>query len=363
MVRFFTFAILIITVASCGFIWTSGSINNDLVNYKYFVYISNYATGTLSAYELNYSTGSLTQIAGSPYAVSTEAWEITVTPNNRFLYLSTVTPGNVYGFSINQTTGALTAITGSPWAVGGSPQGLDATPDSRFLYIARAAAVNIGGYSIAADGSLSAVAGSPFAAASLYTVRVTPNGSYLYSNNGGGSQVQGYSINSGTGALAALGGSPFAIFQGVNYIDIHPNGNFMAVMKGNFADFDSYSIDGSGNLSLVNTVASALNDSVATISPAGNCAFITNNGAGTVRAFTMSASTGTIAAAPGSPFTVGTAPEAVAIDPSGRYLIVTHTGSNDIYIFTINSNCSITQVGTPLAGADPAGIYAIRIVQ
>jgi 6-phosphogluconolactonase (cycloisomerase 2 family) len=41
-------------------------------------------------------------------------------------------------------------------------------------------------------------------------VTVSPNGSFLYVANGGSNNVSAFTINSSTGVLAAVAGSPFS---------------------------------------------------------------------------------------------------------------------------------------------------------
>ncbi|MFK7894681.1 MAG: beta-propeller fold lactonase family protein [Myxococcota bacterium] len=62
----------------------------------------------------------------------------------------------------------------------------------------------------------------------------------------------------------------------------------------------------------------------------------------------------------GSASTGGTSPAAIAIDPTGRFVYVAHDGSNSIAIFALNhATGALTQVGTPVgAGLAPVGLAA-----
>jgi 6-phosphogluconolactonase len=54
------------------------------------------------------------------------------------------------------------------------------------------------------------VAGSPFATVSApLSIVVHPTGSFVYAFNGTGIAMEGYQINSSSGALTAVSGSPF----------------------------------------------------------------------------------------------------------------------------------------------------------
>jgi len=82
---------------------------------------------------------------------------------------------------------------------------------NRFLYVSTSAGILA--YTInSSTGQLAAIAGSPFGSnvSSPWTIAVTPNDRFLYelqSTNTG--VMYGYSLNSSSGALTALAGSPF----------------------------------------------------------------------------------------------------------------------------------------------------------
>lgn len=75
-------------------------------------------------------------------------------------------------------------------------------------------------YSInSSTGALTAVAGSPFAAGTNpSSVAVDKTGSFLYVTNAGNNNVSAYSINAATGGLTSVGGSPFT--SGTNPVSI-----------------------------------------------------------------------------------------------------------------------------------------------
>jgi 6-phosphogluconolactonase len=77
-----------------------------------------------------------------------------VDPTGRFLYANDTISGTV-----------LSALPGSPFAAGDGSDGLMVDPSSRFLYAANANSSNLSAFSIGADGSLTAMPGSPYAIA------------------------------------------------------------------------------------------------------------------------------------------------------------------------------------------------------
>jgi DNA-binding beta-propeller fold protein YncE len=71
-------------------------------------------------------------------------------------------------------------------------------------------------------------------------------------------------------------------------------------------------------------------------------------------------SNGTIALMSGSPFTAGTQPGGLAIDPQGALLYTANSGSNDVTGFAIDPNSGALGVLTgspfPTGGIGPSGI-------
>jgi 6-phosphogluconolactonase (cycloisomerase 2 family) len=85
-----------------------------------FLYVS--TSSGIFGYAINQTSGQLTPIAGSPFGGSevTDSWTIVITPTNSYLYeLQTQNAANIFAYSINQTTGVLTPLSGSPFNSGG----------------------------------------------------------------------------------------------------------------------------------------------------------------------------------------------------------------------------------------------------
>jgi DNA-binding beta-propeller fold protein YncE len=74
------------------------------------------------------------------------------------------------------------------------------------------ASSNVSAYTVdSSTGALTAVSGSPFAAGTgPYSVTVDPSGKFTYAVNYFSNNVSAYTIDSSTGALTVVSGSPFA---------------------------------------------------------------------------------------------------------------------------------------------------------
>src|SRR5690349_4307337 len=116
-----------------------GGLNsaNRIIVAGNFLYASNAASNSVSAFAVDTSTGALTAASGSPFA--TDAFDdpinsgisLAATPDAKFLYAgSTGFGGQISIFSINSSTGALTMV-GSPIFPGGAVSGMKVSPDGK----------------------------------------------------------------------------------------------------------------------------------------------------------------------------------------------------------------------------------------
>jgi 6-phosphogluconolactonase len=192
---------------------------------------------------------------------------------------------------------------------------------------------------------------------------------YLYVTNYNTNSISGYSINTGTGALTQIAGSPFATGLAgwqPNQIAVDPKGNFLYVT----ADFLStpgnvvvYSINAStGALTLVsNSTATGFTPQGIAVDPTGKFVYVANQGTSNVSAYMINTSTGALTSE-GTANGIGmTGPVGVAVDSSGKYLYVTDNGApNAVFGFAINTTTgTLTQLyggaGFP-AGSGPWSI-------
>ncbi len=128
----------------------------------------------------------------------------------------------VFAYKRSTTDGSLTAITGSPFATGGTGIGnpgqalgpddsdyqLIASADHKYLFAANGGSDNISVFTIDADGTLTAVTGSPFASGGTAPVSLALVGSNLLVTNQDydlGRALTGVNANFATLAVASTG--------------------------------------------------------------------------------------------------------------------------------------------------------------
>lgn len=182
-----------------------------------FLFVANQGSGDIDVFNVDPTTGNLTEPAGSPVLITpgnvppSHPQAMAISPSGNLLFVADPTQGTVSGFSVN-SQGVLTPVTGSPFSMGAgaTPVFLTIDPSGRFLYVADPAHNSVLGFSIQSN-SLAPIAGSPFVAGSQPVgLTLAPQGALLYVANQGSNNVSGFVIDANSGALAPVSGSPFA---------------------------------------------------------------------------------------------------------------------------------------------------------
>lgn len=304
---------------------------------------------TIAAFTINASTGALTTVNGSPFGGNISPQYGTSDPAGKFLYAVDQFNGNIYGFSIDQTTGALTAVPGSPFKVSSSqPRVPIVDPTGSFLYVTHQDTCGddcqgaVSAFKIGTDGSLTQIAGSPFTTDyGTLGVAITPNGQFLYTMNGvnccrTADSISAFQVNTTTGALTEISGSPFSVPGTPSFAVIHPNGGFLyPIVASEGPAVIPFTINAStGALTATsNFYQLGQNPMGIDLDSIDNFLFISNNGTpsatnsvdGSISAFSINVTTGALTAVTGSPFAAtGSNPYQVAVDRSCKYLYVTN---------------------------------------
>lgn len=182
------------------------------------LYVANRDSGNISAFLIDPTNGNLGLVSGSPFAVDPSSTTISnpqsvaISPLGNFLYTANTTQGTISAFAIG-SDGSLSPVAGSPFAVGTagkSPTFLAVHPSGNFLYAAAPDQNAVLGFSIGSNGAITPISGSPFPAGTgAVALSIAPQGSFLYAANPGDNTVSAYAIGN-SGALTQVSGSPFA---------------------------------------------------------------------------------------------------------------------------------------------------------
>ena len=351
-------------------------ITISIVGDNGYVYINNNVAGpnTVSAFSVD-ANGALTPIAGSPFATGGSgvgggffaANRITIGAVRKFLFAANEQTNNISVFSIDPATGALTLVSGSPFPTGGasgSGISLGVTPDNQFLFASSSGSNNITVFSIAANGTLTAISGSPFAAAGLPDgIKVSPDGRFLAVALISTDAVEIFTIAS-NGALTAVPGSPFpaAALGSVAGVDINCASSLLFGGEANLAGthINVFSIGSNGALTPIpgspfDNQGIANNSNVVVLSPSDGRLFVSNQVSNTITVFNV-ASDGALSLVPGSPFAdPGGISQTMATNEAGTLLYVSESHGG-VSVFRIVDDGKLTPVpGSPFTAGTAAG--------
>lgn len=278
-----------------------------------------------------------------------------------FVYIATAnsSPGQIYAFAADGESGALAQISGSPVSAGQNPIALvrAVRSDGTYIYALNHDDNTVSVFATASDGKLASL--------SKYTLQsgtdpnglaISPDQSTLYVVEAYGRNASGalYSAtNPGIGALAQLTiGSKGALGTEKTYatcnnpvaVNVLANGSAVYVVN-----------DPSGQLAtLIDSVGAAnqsATGSATVIYPAvGAC----NGGAGAQGQITSYAvgSNSTLTPGAGSPIAAGVAPNAIASDPTSRFIYVTDFQQSLMLAYSAQSNGGLNSLPSP---TEPTG--------
>lgn len=348
---------------------------------QHFVYTANAGgnQSTVSALSASPSTGQLSPLAGSPYNAGSGSIALASDFVRGRLYVANSQSGNISGFNINLNSGALSPTASSPYAAESGIDSLAVTPDGAFLYAVSGSSANLWGFSIDSGGALTPTGLAPTliapGATSSSSVVVDPSGKYVYTTtaSSGSASIYGFSLDSGTGALAPLAGFPLAIAGLVNESAFDRSGKFFLVTGtnefGTKGGIEVFSFDsGSGALTLAaGPVEVGTDPAGVALDSSGKYAYVPNTADATISAFALDGSSGALTAVAGAPFASGgngniNGPLGIAASTVGPYLYVCNA-SNDVSVFAVNSGTGVLSAiqGSPFpdGGSGPSAIVFV----
>src|SRR5262249_40782387 len=182
-------------------------------------YVSNGLGGTISAFSLA-GSGTVSEIAGSPFTVGADITGMVTDSKGQFLYAADFTNNTISSFSV-QSGGALAPVAGSPFTTPAGPFALAIDHGDAFLFSTEQVAAVVSSFHINA-GVLTPVTGSPFSLVASGTplptfAVVDTSNTFLYVANSGTDSISGFTIKP-DGSLVGLNNSPFPVSVGPQWI-------------------------------------------------------------------------------------------------------------------------------------------------
>lgn len=358
-----------------------------------WVYAVSAANGTISAYGVDYQTGILNQVAGSPFASPfTNPVKIVAAPNNKFVYViggsqnaqveefSVGTDGKIYGEHTYDLTGtyptnATVDATGtylyvtytyqfgySPASPG--PGGITIFPINKDNSLGKAINQNVGNNPvgialatpvcvpapaavIAGNSTCTGVAGGGSGVNNIYAYVLDQELALAKPT------VLGYAQNTSTGALTPLSGTVFnptlKTLQGASAgvvpsaIAVDGTTRYVYVTDQQQNEIIGYGISRSTTGNLTPLSGSPFNTGgypvALTIDPRADYVYTANYNASTISSFAINQASGNLSTVNGGTFTAATGPTCVTIEPAlGRFLFTSNYVDNSVSAATLNAN-------------------------
>ncbi len=217
---------------------------------------------------------------------------------------------------------------------------------------------------ISANGQFSFI--TPLTDGSTYSIRVKPN--FQPTNP---SQTCSVSNGSGTINGAPVSNVVVNCVTGPTSVTVDPSGQF-AYAANTDGTVSAYTIDQSTGVLVDNIPGSPFlvgtgtyPTSIVTVSTGTAVfAYVVDTVGGAISAYTIDQSTGALVDnILGSPFSAGTYPTSITIDPSGAFAYVTNMGDNTISAYTIQNDGTLAELAnSPFqAGTSPSAIITVKL--
>ncbi|MFF2392463.1 lactonase family protein [Nocardia sp. NPDC058114] len=275
----------------------------------------------------------------------------------RYLLVTGTGSSNISVLRVDDN-GSLTKVAGAPFASDTGSLTLEITPDGRRAYAGHVVSGSIIGYDLGADGSLHEITGTRIDfGAPVIGVTITPDGSRLFATVGSlTTEVRSFDITA-SGVLVPTGAPATAVpgMSGLSLPQVTPDGRNLIVSTFIGATVTSYAIGADASLTQVGaTMATGERPALPAVTPNGRYLYISNEGSNTLSGYVIAAD-GSLSNAPGSPYPTGGTPHGSAITADGTRMYVPASAGGEVDGFHIGADGALTPLpGSPYKTPDGA---------
>ncbi len=223
----------------------------------------------------------------------------------------------------------------------------------KFAYVANNGDGTISAYTIDPNsGQLTAVAGSPVPdGTGPAAVSLAPNGKFAFSASDNGTKIHAFTIDQTSGKLTEVANSPYTV-QGFSVgsafpdIAVDSNSAHLYLASAGDAKVAAFAIDATtGQLTALPTVvAGAGAGAIPAFSPDGKYLYVMDTSANAVSGYTIE-SDGSLTPM-GSTFPTGAGPTWISFTPDGKFAYVANTGEDSISAYSVSSG-QLAPLATP----------------
>jgi len=321
-----------------------------------YVYATSAQTGTISAFAVDYQSGALTQITGSPFqGTGTTPVAIVPSPNGKYIYVvnnftsaigvyAVGTDGKLYG----QATTSLSPVVNGTVIPGGSlPTAATIDSTGSFLYVTftlqpgyTTASPGKGGVTIFPINQTNGLLGTPVQNNGLYYVPVGNNPVSIavsepicYTTAPAQQVTLNASCNSGTGH--------YAVYAYVLDQEPAPNAAILGFSQnmttGSLALLSGASCTTTANV-LCTGYAAGVRPSSVVVEPTTRYVYAADEASNQIYGYQIANNTtGNLTGLRSSPSISGLYPVNLTVDPRGKFLLSANQNSNTVGSYAINS--------------------------
>jgi 6-phosphogluconolactonase len=366
--RIFLFSALTVLAGlslSCGKGYTRSAPSHN-------AYVSLPATGNVLLLHINGSTGTITAGAATPAVLGTTPNGIALLPSKKYLYAVNSLSNTISIFSV-ASDGTLTLDSTSTQAGGSGPNSAVIDPSGKYLLVTNSLSASVSVFSIdPGSGALTLTGPAVFANADPAEILMTPSGNFVYVSNPGIGTITIFSFSNGVlTQLPSL--SPVRSGAGATGMAFDSGGRFLYVANSSAVNMPPYTVT-TGNISAFSidsasgaitqilgspfVASSGVGPTELAVDPGGKFLYATTPGsADSIWCFTIDPTSGQLTAVPSSPFSLAAGGEFALFDPNGGYFYIGDSSSTSIQGYTYNSSTgALTAItGSPFSTGTAPG--------
>jgi 6-phosphogluconolactonase len=358
---------------------------------KLWVYVGTYTspkTGSKGIYlfEMDTRSGELKKV-GLAAEVASPSF-LAIHPSRRFLYavgelheFQGKKSGAVSAFALDAATGKLTPLNQQP-SGGQGPCFVTVEPNGKYLLTANYTSGTVGVLPIDKDGRL----GEPVAVAQhkgsgpnpkrqegphAHSVNLDPAGRYALAADLGVDKVFISKFGTADGSLTPNDPPAISVAPGAGprHLAFDPSGHHAYVINEMASTVTAFTYDADrGALNEIQTISTLpagfseiTNTAEVQVHPSGRFLYGSNRGHDSIAIFTIDEKTGRLTAVGHEP-TQGKAPRNFAIDPSGAWMLAANQNSNSLVVFRIDQETGkLKATGTTVEAPSPVCIKFVPV--
>jgi len=304
---------------------STGPANSQSISGQFGLMFADQSSDSAYSYLVNGATGALTPVPGSPFSLGAPNGGPTSIMVGPYGYFYATEPnGTIVGYGTTSQVDVLgTPLPGSPYPAGVAPSQMDfaANGDTGvfYLYVSDPGDANGGvlAYSLDMTGALTPVPGSPFPTlpnaqpsvvryGTFYQSSVGPGGSFLFVSLTALGKVAVFSIDTSTGILTPVPGSPFPAGNGPGAL-VEDDFNHLYVVNGVDHTVCAFNVGSNGVLTAIASPVPAGTANGGMAYYPWNQLYVADTASSAIVTFNLDPSTGALTAA-GPPFAVSSPP-------------------------------------------------------